>query len=46
MYLARGRKGDRERAQAELDSSLKLFEAVGAQKDVERILARKGVLSG
>lgn len=43
MYLARGRKGDRERAQAEMDSSLKLFEAVGAQKDVERILARKEV---
>jgi hypothetical protein len=41
MYLARGRKRDRERLQTKLASRLKFSESVGAQKDVERILVRK-----
>jgi tetratricopeptide (TPR) repeat protein len=46
MCLNRDGKADRALARAKLEASRKLFEAVGAQRDVERILARKEVLSG
>jgi tetratricopeptide (TPR) repeat protein len=41
MYAARNGEGDPARASVKLEESAKLFEAVGAQRDVERIVARK-----
>ncbi|OGO61821.1 MAG: hypothetical protein A2Z36_03820 [Chloroflexi bacterium RBG_19FT_COMBO_48_23] len=41
MYLARGRKVDREKAHEDLDEALAIFQKVGAKKDVEKVLRKK-----
>jgi tetratricopeptide (TPR) repeat protein len=44
MYLARGRKADREKAHEDLDEALAIFQKVGAKKDVEKVLRKKEML--
>jgi len=44
MYLARRRKGYREKAHEDLDEALAIFQKVGAKKDVETVLRKKGRL--
>jgi tetratricopeptide (TPR) repeat protein len=44
MYLARRRKGDREKAHEALDEALASFQRVGAKKDVEKVLRKKKML--
>jgi tetratricopeptide (TPR) repeat protein len=41
MYLARGRKADREKAHEDLDEALAIFQRVGAKKEVEKVLRKK-----
>ena len=41
MYLACGRKADREKAHEDLDEALTIFQKVGAKKDVEKVLRKK-----
>ena len=45
MHLARGQAGDRQSGEKKLGASLDIFQRVGAKKDVEKVLARKEVLS-
>jgi tetratricopeptide (TPR) repeat protein len=44
MYLAHGRKADREKAHEDLDKALAIFQKVGAKKDVEKVLRKKEML--
>ncbi|MBM3153836.1 MAG: tetratricopeptide repeat protein [Chloroflexi bacterium] len=44
MYLARGRKADREKAHEDMDEALAIFQKVGARKDVEKVLRKKEML--
>ena len=44
MYLARGGKGDRDKAHEDLDEALAIFQKVGAKKDVEKVLKKKEIL--
>jgi tetratricopeptide (TPR) repeat protein len=44
MYLARGGKGDRDKAHEDLDESLAVFQKAGAKKDAEKVLRRKEML--
>jgi len=44
MYLAHGRKVDREKAHEDLDKALAIFQKVGAKKDVEKVLRKKEML--
>ena len=44
MYLARGGKGDRDKAHKDLDEALAIFQKVGAKKDVEKVLRKKEML--
>jgi tetratricopeptide (TPR) repeat protein len=44
MYLARGRKGDRDKAHEDLDKALAIFQKVGAKKDAEKVLRKKEML--
>jgi tetratricopeptide (TPR) repeat protein len=44
MYLARGGKGDREKAHEDLDEALAMFQRVGAKKDAEKVLRKKEML--
>jgi tetratricopeptide (TPR) repeat protein len=44
MYLARGGKGDREKAHEDLDEALGIFQKVGAKKDAEKVLRKKDML--
>jgi tetratricopeptide (TPR) repeat protein len=44
MYLARGSKGDRDKAHQDLDAALAIFQKVGARKDVEKVLRKKEML--
>jgi len=44
MYLARGGKGDREKAHEDMDEVLAIFQKVGAKKDVEKVLRKKEML--
>ena len=46
MYFARNGDGDPELAHTKLQASSTLFETVGAQREVERILAKKEVSRG
>jgi tetratricopeptide (TPR) repeat protein len=45
MYLARGGKGDRDKAHEDLDEALAVFQKVGAKKDAEKVLRKKEMLS-
>jgi tetratricopeptide (TPR) repeat protein len=44
MYLARGDKGDRDKAHEDLDEALAIFQKVGAKKDAEKVLRKKEML--
>jgi tetratricopeptide (TPR) repeat protein len=44
MYLARGHKGDRDKAHEDLDEALAIFQKVGAKKDAEKVLRKKEML--
>ena len=44
MYLARGGKGDRGKANEDLDEALAIFQKVGAKKDAEKVLRKKETL--
>jgi len=44
MYLARGGKGDRDKAHEDLDEALAVFQKVGAKKDAEKALRKKEML--
>ncbi|MDH4299268.1 MAG: tetratricopeptide repeat protein [Dehalococcoidia bacterium] len=44
MYLARGGKGDRDKAHKNLDEALAIFQNVGAKKDAEKVLRKKEML--
>lgn len=44
MYLARGGRGDRDKAHEDLDEALAIFQKVGAKKDAEKVLRKKEML--
>jgi tetratricopeptide (TPR) repeat protein len=44
MCLARGGKGDRDKAHGDLDEALAIFQKVGAKKDAEKVLRKKEML--
>ena len=44
MYLARGGKGDRDKAHEDLDEALAVCQKVGAKKDAEKVLRKKEML--
>jgi tetratricopeptide (TPR) repeat protein len=44
MYLARGGKGDQDKAHEDLDEALAIFQKVGAKKDAEKVLRKKEML--
>jgi len=45
VYLERNQKGDREKAHNLLNQSLEIFQKLGAKKDIEKILAKKKLLT-
>jgi tetratricopeptide (TPR) repeat protein len=44
-YLERDQEGDRERANNLLNQALEIFQKMGAKKDIEKILAKKKLLT-
>jgi tetratricopeptide (TPR) repeat protein len=44
-YLERDREGDRERADKLLNQALEIFQKVGAKKEIEKIIAKKKLLT-
>jgi tetratricopeptide (TPR) repeat protein len=44
MYLARGGRGDHEKAHEDLDEALAIFQKIGAKKDAEKVLRKKEML--
>jgi tetratricopeptide (TPR) repeat protein len=44
MFLARGCKGDRDKAHEDLDEALVIFQKVSAKKDAEKVLSKKEML--
>lgn len=44
MYQARGLEADREKAAEKLDKGLAIFQRIGANKDAEKVLGKKGLL--
>jgi len=45
VYLERDQEGDRERAHKLLDEALEIFQKIGAKGDIERIIAKKKLLT-
>jgi len=45
VYLERGQEGDREKAHSLLNQALEIFQKIGAKKDVERVIAKKKLLT-
>jgi tetratricopeptide (TPR) repeat protein/tRNA A-37 threonylcarbamoyl transferase component Bud32 len=45
VYLKRNSEGDREKAHTLLNEALELFQKMGAKKDIERIIAKKNLLT-
>ena len=45
VYLERDQEGDRENAHRLLNQALEIFEKVGAKKDIERVIAKKKLLT-
>jgi tetratricopeptide (TPR) repeat protein len=45
VYLERDQKGDREKAYNLLNQAFEIFERLGAKKDIEKILAKKKLLT-
>jgi len=45
VYLERNQEGDRERAHSLLNQALEIFEKIGAKKDIEKVIAKKRLLT-
>jgi len=45
VYLERDQEGDREKAHGLLNQALEIFEKIGAKKDIEKVIARKKLLT-
>ena len=45
VYLERDQEGDREKAHSLLNQALEIFERIGAKKDVEKVIAKKKLLT-
>jgi tetratricopeptide (TPR) repeat protein len=45
VYLERNQEGDREKADKLLNQALEMFQKMGAKKDIEKILAKKKLLT-
>jgi len=45
VYLERNREGDKEKAHNLLNRALELFQKIGARKDIEKIIAKKKLLT-
>ncbi len=45
VYLERNQEGDKEKAHGLLNQALEMFEKIGAKKDIEKILAKKKLLT-
>jgi hypothetical protein len=45
VYLERDQEGDREKAYDFLNQALEIFQKMGAKKEVERIIAKKKLLT-
>jgi len=45
VYLERDQKGDREKAHSLLNQALEIFQRLGAKKDIEKIIAKKKLLT-
>jgi len=45
MYLERSEKGDREKANNLLNQALEIFQKLDAKKDIEKIIAKKKILT-
>ena len=45
VYLERDQKGDREKAHNLLNQALEIFQKMGAKKEIEKIIAKKKLLS-
>jgi predicted ATPase len=45
VYLERNQKGDKEKAHNLLNQALEMFQKMGAKKDIEKILAKKRLLT-
>jgi tetratricopeptide (TPR) repeat protein len=45
VYLERNQEGDKEKAHSLLNQALEMFQKMGAKKDVEKILAKKKLLT-
>jgi len=45
VYLDRDEKGDREKAHSLLNQAMEMFQKVGAKKDIEKIIAKKKLLT-
>jgi tetratricopeptide (TPR) repeat protein len=45
LYLDRDEKGDREKAHSLLNQAMEMFQKVGAKKDIEKIIAKKKLLT-
>ena len=45
VYLERNKEGDREKADKLLNQALEIFQKMGAKKDIEKIIAKKKILS-
>jgi len=44
-YLERNQEGDREKAHSLLNQALEIFEKIGAEKDIEKVIAKKKLLT-
>jgi len=45
VYLERDQEGDREKAHGLLNQALEIFEKIGAKKDIEKVIAKKKLLT-
>ena len=45
VYLERDQEGDREKAHSLLNQALEIFEKIGAKKDIEKVIAKKKLLT-
>jgi len=45
VYLERDQEGDREKAHNLLNQALEIFQKIGAKKEIERIIAKKKILT-
>jgi len=45
VYLERDQEGDREKAHSLLNQALEIFQRIGAKKDIEKVIAKKKLLT-